>query len=224
MAGRCHAPPACCALILPGRALDFGWLWPGWHYFARWACLRSSAKLARVIMGRKKVSAEAEAEYAAERRARREVRRTARAGARRQQDFRKAQAGAMPADQLYPLARNLDTALTEVMRAAYAAERAEIGPYGYDDRIHRRKARAKPAVHAWTDEAERLLTSGRPTGLPACPRRRALASPAGALAGRLPPDCTAPLPPPAPDGALSPSGAGRAPKIWALPQAAFSRS
>src|SRR5437016_9265078 len=42
--------------------------------------------------------------------------------------------------------------------AAYAAQRAEIGPRGYDDRIFRRKARATPRVHALTAEAEHLLT------------------------------------------------------------------
>jgi hypothetical protein len=58
------------------------------------------------------------------------------------------------------------------MRAAYASQRAEIGPRGYDDRIYRRKAKAKPAVHAWTDEAERLLTlreTHRLTGVPVRP-------------------------------------------------------
>ena len=73
----------------------------------------------------------------------------------------------------YPLARKLDAALTDVMRAAYAAARAEIGPRGYDDRIYRRKAKAKPAVHAWTDKAEWLLTlreTHRLTGIPPAPR------------------------------------------------------
>lgn len=63
-----------------------------------------------------------------------------------------------------PLARQrelglaLDDALTAVMRAAYAAQRAEIGPQGYDDWIYRRKAKAKPRVRMWSAEAERLLT------------------------------------------------------------------
>jgi hypothetical protein len=59
------------------------------------------------------------------------------------------------------------------MRAAYAAQRAEIGPRGYDDWIYRRKGKAKSAVHAWTDEAERLLTlreTHRLTGMPPAPR------------------------------------------------------
>jgi hypothetical protein len=126
-----------------------------------------------VISGRKQVSAEAEAEYAAD------VALAAKfddllAQARAaEQEFRKAQAAALPVGQLYPLARTLDTALTDVMRAAYAAERAEIGPRGYDDRIYRRKAKAKSAVHAWTDEAERLLTlreTHQLTGVPPAPR------------------------------------------------------
>jgi hypothetical protein len=90
-----------------------------------------------------------------------------------EQVFRKAQARAVPAAELYPLAANLDTALTSVMRAAYAAQRAEMGPRAYDDWIYRRKAKAKPAVHAWTDEAERLLTlreTHRLTGFPPAPR------------------------------------------------------
>ena len=61
------------------------------------------------------------------------------------------------------------------MRAAYAARRAEIGPLGYDDRIYRRKAMAKPRVHALTAEAEHLLTlreTHRLNGIPAVPFER----------------------------------------------------
>jgi hypothetical protein len=81
------------------------------------------------------------------------------------------------ADVQYPLARNLDHALTDVTRAAFAAQRAEAGLRGYDDRIVRRKAMATPAVHRWTDEAERLLTmreTHRLTGFPARPEAAAL--------------------------------------------------
>jgi hypothetical protein len=124
-------------------------------------------------MGRKQVSAAAEAEYAADVALAAQFDELLARARAAEQDFRNAQAAATPADQMYPLARTLDTALTEVMRAAYAAERAEIGPHGYDDRIYRRKAKAKSAVHAWTDEAERLLTlreTHRLTGLPPAPR------------------------------------------------------
>jgi hypothetical protein len=90
-----------------------------------------------------------------------------------EQIYRKAQAQGRPDDELYPLAVKLDAALTDAMRAAYAAQRAEIGPRGYEDWIYRRKAKAKSAVHAWTDEAERLLTlreTHRLTGTPPAPR------------------------------------------------------
>ena len=72
--------------------------------------------------------------------------------------FREAQARHAPDHELRPLALELDSALTAAMHAAYAAQRAETGPRTYDDRIYRRKARAKPRVHALTAEAERLLT------------------------------------------------------------------
>lgn len=123
-------------------------------------------------MGRKTVSCEAEAKYAGD------VALAARfddllADARAaEKKFREAQAAALN-DELHLLARKLDVALTDVMRAAYAVARAEIGPRGYDDSIFRRKAKAKPAVHAWTDRAEWLLTlreTHRLTGIPPVPR------------------------------------------------------
>jgi hypothetical protein len=72
--------------------------------------------------------------------------------------FRAAEARRVPVTELHQLAKDLDAALTAAMHAAYAAQRAEIGPRGYEDRIYLRKAKAKPAVHALTAEAERLLT------------------------------------------------------------------
>jgi hypothetical protein len=84
--------------------------------------------------------------------------------------FRQAQARNAPDAEVRRLAEDLDAALTEAMRAAYAAQRAEIGPRGYDDRIFRRKAMATPKVHALTAEAEHLLTlreTHRLNGIPA---------------------------------------------------------
>jgi hypothetical protein len=72
--------------------------------------------------------------------------------------LRQAEAAHASVTERHRLARALDLALTDAMRAAYAAQRAEIGPRGYDDRIFNRKAKAKPAVHVLTAEAERLLT------------------------------------------------------------------
>src|ERR1700677_2093607 len=72
--------------------------------------------------------------------------------------LREAEARNAPVTELHQRAVELDTALTDAMRAAFAAQRAEIGPRGYEDRIFFRKAKATPAVHALTGEAERLLT------------------------------------------------------------------
>jgi hypothetical protein len=126
-----------------------------------------------VITRRSQVSAEAEAEYAADVALAAQFDYLLAQARAAEQDFRRAQAGALPIDEQYPLARKLDTALTDAMRAAYAAQRAEIGPRGYGDWIYRRKAKARSAVHAWTDEAERLLTlreTHQLTGMP--PARR----------------------------------------------------
>jgi hypothetical protein len=94
-----------------------------------------------------------------------------------EQEYRQAQAARAPGSEQYQLAHAFDVALTDVTRAAYAAQRAEIGPRGYEDRIYHRKAKATPAVHAWTTEAERLLTlreTHRLTGFPARPEATAL--------------------------------------------------
>ena len=82
--------------------------------------------------------------------------------------LRSAQADASSLAELHQLGKRLDDSLTAVMRAAFAAERAAIGPRGYDDRIYRRKAMATTPVRAWTMEAQRLLTmreSHRLTGI-----------------------------------------------------------
>lgn len=102
-----------------------------------------------------------------------------------EEEFRSAQAAGAPVSDQYQLARRLEADLTAAMRAAYAAQRAEIGPRGYVDRIYRRKRMATSAVHAWTDEAERLLTLRETymlTGFPARPEVAAL----GAEVARLP--------------------------------------
>ena len=86
--------------------------------------------------------------------------------------LRQAQARRAPATEIRRLADELDAALTAAVRAAYAARRVAIGPLGYDDRIYRRKAMAKPHVHAITAEAEHLLTlreNHRLNGIPAVP-------------------------------------------------------
>ena len=130
-----------------------------------------------MIVKRKPVSEEAGAKHAAD---------VALAGqfddllaeARADEDaLRSAQADASSLAELHQLGKRLDDSLTAVMRAAFAAERAAIGPRGYDDRIYRRKAMATPPVRAWTMEAQRLLTlreSHRLTGIARLPRSPAV--------------------------------------------------
>jgi hypothetical protein len=130
-----------------------------------------------VIVKRKPVSEEAGAKHAAD---------VALAGefddllarARADEDaLRSAQADASSLAELHQLGKRLDDSLTAVMRAAFAAERAAIGPRGYDDRIYRRKAMATAPVRAWTMEAQRLLTlreSHRLTGIARLPRSPAV--------------------------------------------------
>ena len=91
-----------------------------------------------------------------------------------EQALRDAQANGARLEELHRAGKHLDSALTDVMRAAFAAQRAEIGPLGYDDRIYRRKAMATSPVRAWTMEAERLLTlreSHRLTGIVRLPHQ-----------------------------------------------------
>jgi hypothetical protein len=125
------------------------------------------------MMRRRQVSANAEAEYAADVALAAQFDELLGRARTAEQELRTAQASATGPHEVYRLAQRLDDALTSAMHAAYAARRAETGPRGYDDRIYRRKARAKPPVHAWTDEAERLLTlreTHRLTGFPPRPR------------------------------------------------------
>ena len=143
--------------------------WPGVRQPGRWpggACTKISG-----VMGKRKaaVSQEATAKYEAD---------VALAGRfdelfaqaqEAEQALRNAQANGASEQELHDAGMRLDGALTDVMRSAFAAQRAEIGPRGYDDRIYRRKARAKPRVHALTAQAEHLLTlreTHRLTGIP----------------------------------------------------------
>ena len=92
------------------------------------------------------------------------------AAAEAESQFRQAEARYAPSTELRRLALDLDAALTAAVGAAFAAQRVEIGPRGFDDRIFRRKAMATPKVHALTAEAERLLTlreTHRLNGIPA---------------------------------------------------------
>jgi hypothetical protein len=87
--------------------------------------------------------------------------------------LREAEARRADVTELHRLAKELDAALTAAMQAADAAQRAAIGPRGYEDRIFFRKGKAKPEVHVLTAEAERLLTlreNHRMNHIPELPR------------------------------------------------------
>jgi hypothetical protein len=121
-------------------------------------------------MNRYKPSNEAEQNYAADAALAARRQELLDAASQAETQFRQAQARRAPDAELRRLALALDSALTDAMHAAFAEQRAEIGPRGYDDRIYRRKARAKPHIHALTAEAERLLTlreTHRLNGIPA---------------------------------------------------------
>ncbi len=109
-------------------------------------------------MRRHKVSTEAEQKYRADVELAHKGTELRTIAAEAENRFRQAQARRAPVHEQRALAEELDAALTDAVRAAYAAERAEIGPRGYEDRIYRRKAKAKPAVRALTAQAEHLLT------------------------------------------------------------------
>jgi hypothetical protein len=124
------------------------------------------------MVGRKQASADAQAQYLADVALAANFDDLLASAKVAEQEFRQAQATARPLAEQYPLAKKLDAVLTDVMRSAFAAVRAEIGPQGYDDRIYKRKAMATPVVHALNTEAERLLTlreTHRLTGIPPRP-------------------------------------------------------
>ena len=111
-----------------------------------------------MAVGRRWASEEAQAQYRSDAELAARFSELLAAAGEAEDRLREAQANRAPVQQQHELGKAFDGALTAAMRAAYAAERAEIGPRGYDDWIYRRKAKAKPKVRAWTAEAERLLT------------------------------------------------------------------
>ncbi|MGC4958268.1 plectin [Actinomadura citrea] len=84
--------------------------------------------------------------------------------------LRDAQAAGAAEPELRELTVAFDRAMTAVLAAAEAAERAAMGPKVYsteaqDAKARRaaeiayRKAKARPAVRPWTDEVDRLRTA-----------------------------------------------------------------
>lgn len=84
--------------------------------------------------------------------------------------LRDAQAADVREPELRELTIAFDAAMTAVLAAAEASERVAMGPKVYsvetqDAKTRRaaelayRKAKARPAVHPWTDEVDRLRTA-----------------------------------------------------------------
>jgi hypothetical protein len=111
-----------------------------------------------MVFGTRHVSQEAEAEHAADVDLAGKFNELLEAARTAEAALRQAQVTGTPLTALRERGKDFDAALTAVMRSAFAAERAAIGPRGYEDRIYRRKAKATPAVKVWTAEAEALLT------------------------------------------------------------------
>lgn len=111
-----------------------------------------------MVLGGRQVSEEAEARHAADVELAGKFNELLEAARKAEAALRQAQTTATPLASLRELGKNFDTALTAVMRSAYAAERATIGSRGYEDPIYRRKAKATSGVKLWTAEAEALLT------------------------------------------------------------------
>src|SRR5260370_32381361 len=108
------------------------------------------------VMGRPKPSREAEQQYATDMELAGRRAELLDAAREAEGQFRQAQSQHAPDAEVRRLAEDLDVALTDVIRAAYAAQRAQIGPRGYDDRIYRRNAKATPPLHAVTAAAAHL--------------------------------------------------------------------
>jgi hypothetical protein len=134
---------------------------------------RRSVKLTGVIAGRKhQPSEDAQAKYLADVAHAANFDDLLAVAQAAEQQYRGAQATNAALTEQYWLAKRLDAALTDAVRSAYAAVRAQIGSRGYEDRIYRRKAMATSVVHALNAEAERLLTmreTHRLTGIPPRP-------------------------------------------------------
>jgi hypothetical protein len=111
-----------------------------------------------MVFGGRHASQEAEAQHAADVALAEKFDELLDAARAAEVNLRRGQASGAAVAEMHDLGKALDAALTAVMRAAFAAERAAIGPRGYDDRIFRRKAKATGPVRLLTAEAEALLT------------------------------------------------------------------
>lgn len=127
----------------------------------------SSMALRAGILRRQKPSSEAEQKHQADVALAAQRAELLDAARKAESRLRQAQARQAPVAEIRRLAKDLDAGLTAAMQAAYAAQRAEIGPRGYDDRIYRRKARAKPGSTLSRPKRSACSRCAKPTVLTA---------------------------------------------------------
>lgn len=122
---------------------------------------------------RPRVSREAEVRYHADQEISKSFPELLDKARRAEETLRELRAAAADEIELLAAGREFDRALTEALRAAEAGQRATFGAKAYDDRIARRKAKAKPDGAMWTAEVDRLRTlreDNRMWGIPRVPR------------------------------------------------------
>ncbi|GAA3741664.1 hypothetical protein HDA32_003407 [Spinactinospora alkalitolerans] len=109
-------------------------------------------------LGSRKVGPEAQRRHAEDQQSAERLPELVEAVGAARRELRAAQDADAGAEELNRLGVRLDAALTDAMRAAYARQRALVGPRGLDDRIYRRKRLARPEIKQATAVAEQLLT------------------------------------------------------------------
>jgi hypothetical protein len=122
---------------------------------------------------RPRVSREAEVRYLADREVGKSFEELLAKACEAERALRHVQASSATAAELRVAGLAFDRALTDVLRAAEASQRATFGVKAYDDRIRRRKGKATPAGAMWAAEVNRLRTlreENRLTGIVRVPR------------------------------------------------------
>ncbi|RCV50249.1 hypothetical protein [Marinitenerispora sediminis] len=111
-----------------------------------------------MVVGRRRIGPEARRRHAEDVESAARLPGLVAAAAEAERRLRAARVEGADVEELHRRGMELDAALTEAMRAAYARQRALIGARGYDDRIYRRRRMARADVREATAAAERFLT------------------------------------------------------------------
>lgn len=111
-----------------------------------------------MVLGARKAGAEARALHAEDVEKAARLEELLEAAEQAERELARAHEADTDVSELHRLGVAYGDVLTDAMRAAYARERALVGPRGYEDRIYRRRRLARPEIKAVTELAERLLT------------------------------------------------------------------